>query len=365
MTNKVCLVYNYAQHYRSSIFVLMDKELDVDFVFGDAMGDVKKMDYTKLHRVIEVHNIKVGPITWQAGVLKLAFKKYNSIIALGDPSFFSTWLLLLLCRFRKVRTVLWTHGWYGRESNLKAIIKKAFFRLSDRILTYGNYARELMIKAGFSPDKIYVVHNSLSYDEQVALRSSLSVSPIYKEHFNNDCPNIVFIGRLTPVKKLYMILEAQDICARKGRLFNVTFIGDGQEKKHLVELTNSLNLSDNVWFYGSTYNERDISLLLFNADICVAPGNIGLTAMHALSFGCPCISHDNYACQMPEFEAIKENLTGLFFKYNNVESLADVICEWLSRGIDREQVRSDCFKEIDTNWNPYIQIEIIKKVLEE
>lgn len=39
---KLCLIYNFAQHYRTSIFTLMDKEFDMDFLFGNSMGDVKR-----------------------------------------------------------------------------------------------------------------------------------------------------------------------------------------------------------------------------------------------------------------------------------------------------------------------------------
>lgn len=54
--------------------------------------------------------------------------------------------------------------------------------------------------------------------------------------------------------------------------------------------------------------------LIYNADLCVAPGNIGLTAMHAMMFGCPCISHNDFSWQMPEFEAIVPYKTGNFLK---------------------------------------------------
>ena len=48
MENKLCLIYNFAQHYRADIFKMMDTKLQCDFVFGDKMGDVKKMDYKLL-----------------------------------------------------------------------------------------------------------------------------------------------------------------------------------------------------------------------------------------------------------------------------------------------------------------------------
>ena len=59
----------------------------------------------------------------------------------------------------------------------------------------------------------------------------------------------------------------------------------------------------------------------------VSPGNVGLTAMHALVYGIPVISHSNAAAQMPEFEAITPGLTGELFKENDVFSL----CESLTR----------------------------------
>ena len=45
---KLCLIYNFAQHYRSSIFRLIDQEYDCDYFFGDAYLNVKKMDYSLL-----------------------------------------------------------------------------------------------------------------------------------------------------------------------------------------------------------------------------------------------------------------------------------------------------------------------------
>ena len=117
-----------------------------------------------------------------------------------------------------------------------------------------------------------------------------------------------------------------------------------------------------VWFYGPSYDEKELSQLLYDADLCVSPGNIGLTAMHALSFGCPCISHTNFKMQKPEFEAINEGVTGAFFEYNNVEDLANVITHWLeTHKNDREKVRKACFREIDENWNPHLQLEIIRR----
>lgn len=67
---------------------------------------------------------------------------------------------------------------------------------------------------------------------------------------------------------------------------------------------------------------------------------------------------------MPEFEAIREGVTGMFFRRDDVENLAEKIDEWfITKGESRQDVREVCMKEIDEQWNPYFQIEVLKKNL--
>ena len=92
-----------------------------------------------------------------------------------------------------------------------------------------------------------------------------------------------------------------------------------------------------------------------------SPGNIGLTAMHSMVFGTPCITHNDFPYQMPEFEAIHEGITGTFFEKDNVDDLAFHIIKWFEeKGSLREEVRKACMNEIDTSWNPHFQIEVLK-----
>ena len=98
--------------------------------------------------------------------------------------------------------------------------------------------------------------------------------------------------------------------------------------------------------------------------MCVAPGNIGLTSIHALTFGCPAITHNDFHHQMPEFEAITEGKTGMFFERGNQESLTQTIERWFKQeNYDREKIRLYCYKEIDNNWNPDYQMRVLKSVI--
>ena len=146
---------------------------------------------------------------------------------------------------------------------------------------------------------------------------------------------------------------------------NLTFIGYFTVKEDLAKFSVSLGVMDQIWFYGASYDEAKNAELIYNADLCISPGNIGLTAIHSLMFGTPAITHSNFPYQMPEFESIKQGVTGDFFQENNSVSLAQCIENWFLNHVDREKARLACYHKIDNEWNPYYQIGIFKKVFAE
>lgn len=366
---KLCLIYNFAQHYRSGIFQLIDQEFDCQFVFGDQYLNIKKLDYSLLKgKVNEIPTKKlIGGWIYRPGIQKLLKDDFDVFLILGESRALSTWLFSIKARlfYPHKKVFYWTHGWYGKESYAERLLKKLFFRLPNGgIFLYGNYARELMIKEGFNPRKLYTIHNSLAYEKQLSMRKQLTRQCVFENHFGNDYPNLFFIGRLTAIKKLDMILRAMVILRDRGERFNMTYIGDGDQRDSLVTQTEELGLERNVWFYGPCYDEKELSGIIYNADLCVSPGNVGLTAIHSMVFGTPVLTHDDFPHQMPEFEAIHEGVTGDFFKVNDVDSLADSISKWFAeKNGCRDLVRQACMKEIDENWTPQYQMAVFREHL--
>lgn len=364
---KICFVFNMAPKYVAASYVLFDRELDIKWCFGSNNSDIKEMDHSLLKdvKVYPTKVLKKGYIL--SGINEVARENdIKNYVLIGDPTCWSMWVLPRLIRIYnpKASIYFWTHGWYGKESKLKVLIKKYFFNQADGVLLYGNYAKKLMIQNGFSADMLFTIHNSLDHDRQVNLRNTINKSEIYTQHFNNNLPVLIFIGRLTSVKKLNQVIEALGILKTKGEHYNLIFIGEGSEKNNLQQLVNNLNLNDSVWFYGACYDEHLNAELIYNADLCVAPGNVGLTAMHTMVYGTPVLTHNDFKWQMPEFEAIIEGKTGCFFERDNVSSLAESISSWFLTNNDRrEQVRSACYREIDENWTPEFELSVLKQVL--
>jgi len=365
---RLCLIYSSALHYREAIFRLMDCEFQCDFVFGDSQHGIRQMDTSVLSgHVTVVHACEWHGWNWQPKVVRQLCGDYDAYILLGDTRGLATWTFAILARiFRPRRRVFfWSHGWYGKETLLECWVKKVFYRLpSGGTFLYGEYARRLMVAEGFRPDRLFVIHNSLDYDRQCALRSQLMWSSAYFHYFGNRNPNLVFVGRLTPVKRLDLLLQAVSLCRENGLDLNLTLIGDGEQEAALRRQAAELGVEKRVWFHGACYDEAVNARLISEADLCVSPGNVGLTAIHCMTYGTPVITHDDFAHQMPEFEAIREGLTGTFFQAGNARSLANAIRRWLLIHADqRTKVRWDCYEEIAARWTPQHQIEVLKQAL--
>ena len=162
-----------------------------------------------------------------------------------------------------------------------------------------------------------------------------------------------------------MMERAVTLLKTQGENYNITFVGDGDMRQALESEVCKSQLESTTWFYGACYDEKTNADLIYNADLCIAPGNIGLTAMHSLMFGCPAISHNDFKMQMPEFEAIIPGQTGDFFEYGNLSDLARCISLWFAtKSNSREKVRQACYEEIDKYWNPYYQLDLLKKLFD-
>lgn len=311
------------------------------------------------------NHILKNKIIWSSNTLKLLFKKeYNSYILSVDTACISEWIFLIGARLLRKRTYLWCHGWYGDEKKSTKLRKLSFYKLANKLLLYSEYAKKLLIKEGIKQENMVVIANSLNYDEQLILRTKLKKSSIFKDYFNNDSPVILFIGRLEPKKQLGNIIQMVSNLQNKGINTNIVFIGKGSDSEKLKYKVQELNLNASVWFYGSCYDENRIAELIYNADICLSPGNVGLTSIHSLSFGTPVITHSNFAHQMPEFEAIINNKNGAFFEENNMESMTKVVSDWLQKyPIKTKEIVDSCYKIIDQKYNPYYQLEVLKRTI--
>ncbi len=362
----ICIISNIGTHYRYPIFNEIYSTFYADFYLGDRLlFPIKTFNYKDLRGYKQtVHNHFFGKFYWQDGTVNLVNEPYDYYILDGEPYCLSSWAILIYAKLKGKKTVSWSHGWYGREGFIKRLVKKVFYSFFSYLMIYSEYAINLMAKEGFSREKMFCIANSLDSDNEKTIREKLKESNVYSKHFNNTYPTIIYCGRIQKVKKLHLIIDSIRILKDEGIITNVVFVGKDIDGVNLPTVAKQKGVADQIWMYGPCYDDEKLAELFYNASACVSPGNIGLTAIHTLSFGCPAITHNNFANQMPEFEAIKPGITGDFFQEDNSKDLAEKIKPWLTLTSEqREETRRATFAEIDKKWNIHYQIDIIKQVL--
>lgn len=366
--DKLCFLLNYAPHYRFPIYKLINDNINCDFYFGNETNAlINKIEYKELSNFKkELKRVNFfSNFHYLKGSVSLIWNNYSAFVLTGEPYCLSNWILLLYCKLFRKKSYLWGHGWYGKETKLIAVVKKMFHKLSDGVFLYGDYAKKLMLEEGFEENKLIPIYNSLDYDAHIKIRANLKATDIYSKHFTNNYPTLIYVGRIQKSKRIDMVFEAIKHLNKTGTKVNFVIVGNYTDVDLSIDTIENRSIKNQIWLYGPCYEEEKLGELFYNATVCVSPGNVGLTAIHSLSFGTPVITHNNFPYQGPEFEAIIEGETGSFFEENNVDDLTEKIIHYLNVDSEKcEAIKEASFKIIDERYNPYYQLDVIKRTLD-
>src|SRR6266498_177234 len=302
--------------------------------------------------------------TWQA-TLHLAiqpaevwialFGQYDAFIFEGSFTHPFTWLAMWIARARKKRVLLYTHGWNRRDTNdITRYLRLAFYRQADSLLLYGHKARSIGYSLGIAPEKMYIVYNSLDYHQMVALRNSISraqLTNIRGKLFGNaQLPVVIYVGRLIISKHVDQLVEACSRIISSGHPLGLIVVGGGPELESLKSKASQLNVPAS--FTGTLYEEKELSLLVSASNVMAVPGYLGLSSIHAMTYGTPVITNDDFDQHMSEVETIIPEKTGAFFHQNDLDSLVEGLIPFVNDPDTRAHYRENCIAMVDKYYNP-------------
>jgi len=364
---RVAVVYHAWPHYREAVMRAMDRGEAIAYDFfgsGEALEGVGHTDMASVARFVRAPFRRWGKLVWQPQAIRAAGdRRYQAVILLADPNFASTWIAAALARLRRKPVLFWGHGWLRPERAAKQTLRRAYFRLAQRFLVYAERGKRLGAAAGYAAERITVVYNSLDVAcadaviariESGALAASRPQALFAAPHR----PLLICTARLTAKCRFDLLLDAAALLARQGRPVNVLLVGDGPERDNLARAAAELGVA--VHFFGACHDEEVVGPLLYQADLTVSPGKIGLTAMHSLMYGTPAITHGDFDAQMPEVEASEPGRTGAFFRRDDAADLAATIADWLATAPPRAEVRQAARAAIHAKWTPQAQARIIE-----
>lgn len=369
---RVAVIYHYFAHYRQPILLELINNSHHHYEFlantHSYNTGIKLADQIPTDRFHKASGKFLGPFLFQFGAVKAALgSRYDTLIMLGNPTWPTTWLAAILGRLRGKQILYWTHGYLKEESGPKALFRNTFNKLAHGLLLYGHRAKDIATKAGLKPDRLHVIYNSLDCALQDKARAGIQPTDrqttrdkLFGQHAGR--PVLINITRLQPHKRLDLLIDAAAKLKDQGTPVNVLIVGDGEEKQALEQRAKDKDIT--AVFTGALYKEDEIGRMLNAADIAVMPGPVGLLVMHALAYGVPVISNNNFDSQMPEFEAIKQGQTGDFFDPDDLDSLVESIKRTLASTSTYEQRYAQAREPIDHRYNPISQRIIIDRAVD-
>ena len=312
-------------------------------------------------KLYSIHNINIfGHLLWQRGVLRaLISEDYDSVIFLGDMKVISNWLGIFICKAKGKKTGLWTHGIYGNEKGFKKSIRLLFLSLVDNVFLYESRAKEILIGHKFTKNKLRVVYNSINLEAQTEVYKTFDFK---KKLSKSKYYNLVFFGRLTKIKKIDLAIHAVIQLHKKDKKYKLRIVGNGSQEIYLKKLVLDANAQKFITFENAKYSENEIGQMFMESDLLISPGNVGLNAVHAMTYGIPVLTHGNFNNQMPESQIIVEGFNGLLHREDDLNSIQEKLIQWFSSSLkpwDREKIRNNLIKYYD----PIAQAKIFELVL--
>lgn len=360
MSRRVLVVYHHLPHYRFAVFKAMESTPGYTFHFAGAVasrdGSIPVLGGENLTSVRTVRNHWIGPFLWQSGLFRLLREPWDNVVFLGDAAFLSTWLGAAYMRVRRVPVGFWTIGWHRPESGLRKWYRRWFYQLANRLYLYGDVGRGICADMGYPDEKMGVIYNSSGGpDDYAEVETPMrpASSPL----------TIGAVIRLNKVKRLDLLIRAASIVRRRGVDLTVEILGEGPERNNLEELADELEVP--LILPGAVYESATIRRFYDRLSVTVVPSHAGLSVTQSMRCGRPVITHDHMNEQMPECEAIVENVTGSLYQYGNVEHLADAITNWLDRQAREWEVTTvACHEEISRRWTGKRHAQAIIKELQ-
>jgi glycosyltransferase involved in cell wall biosynthesis len=160
---------------------------------------------------------------------------------------------------------------------------------------------------------------------------------------------ILFVGRLAPVKGPHILIAALDRLVRQGRSVRLRFAGDGPERPGLERNVAERGLAQHVIFEGWQNADR-VRALYQQADIFALPSfaeGIPVVLMEAMAMEIPCVT--TRITGIPEL--IRDQVDGLLVTPSSDEELAAAIARLLDDSELRRQLGKSARQRILENYD--------------
>lgn len=175
-----------------------------------------------------------------------------------------------------------------QESVLKLLI--ANISASDEVWTVSRGAGENLRKNGFEGDCV-VMPNGVDFPLG-RVDQSLVDEVTGKFSFPDGVPVFLYLGRMMWYKGMRITLDALKKVREAGCDFRMVFVGGGIDRDEIVQYSESLGLSDRVFFEDPVYEREKVRAWYCRADLFLFPSTFdtnGLVVREAAACALPSV----------------------------------------------------------------------------
>jgi len=201
------------------------------------------------------------------------------VVVVSSPTFFSIGSAWAISRLRRARLVvevrdLWPAIFVElgvltnrRVINLLERLELAAYGAADAVVVVTDGFREDLLRRGVPPDKVTVIRNGA---DLAAFSSSAAVNPAvrYRLGAGPDESLVLYIGAHGISQGLPMAARAAHLLRNEAVRF--AFVGEGADKRRLVEAVEQLGLQGRVTLLPAV-PRGEVPLMLAASDVCLIP----------------------------------------------------------------------------------------------
>jgi glycosyltransferase involved in cell wall biosynthesis len=335
---QVTLVMPFLSEFRRPFFRQLAEDLEArGATLVVAHGAPYSRDQSERRDVVEIDGaVRLRQFhLWLAG-RPLVHKRLGSLIGSSDvlvvdQSLRNLELYPLLLRQSAghgPRIAMWDHGrTYARpQSRIEQSLKYALTRRACWFFAYTDGGARAVTDHGFPRQRVTVVQNSI--DTAQLQRAAAAVSEdqlagVRAEYGLAPGRTGLFLGALSPSKRLPFVIEAATETAGRLPGFKLLIAGAGSESELVARAAARTSAVVPV---GQAFGERK-ALLGAAADVLLMPGPVGLCAVDSFALATP-IATTPWPWHGPEFEYLEDGANALVAP-DDPQRYADAVADLL------------------------------------
>lgn len=178
----------------------------------------------------------------------------------------------------------------------------------------------------------------------------------------SDAISILWVGRMLNWKRVDLLIEALAKLKKEGKIFKLTLVGNGSERKNLEKLAKKL-LGASFYEFKEFIPADEVLSLMSQYDIYVLPSNAyegwGAVVNEAMSVGCAVIASNKTGAGA---SLIEHGVNGLLFQSGSEDSLYDCLSQLVNNENLINDFRVKSRLSIKENWTPAVAAERLLEV---